>query len=93
MRVLVVGAIKILHKYCSDRTTFTKFQWLEQVASIFDPSSLAKKAFSVYHSVSLLSYFIYLFTVRDLSPEKDKIYPPTRFLLTFLLQNNEMYIE
>ena len=38
------------------------------------------------------SLFIYVFTVRDLSLETDKISTSTRFLLTFLQQNNEMYI-
>ena len=33
-----------------------------------------------------------MFMVRDLSPETDKIYPSTRLLLAFLLQNNEMHI-
>ena len=36
--------------------------------------------------------FIYLFTIRDLSLERDKIYSSTRFLLLFLLQNNETFI-
>ena len=39
-----------------------------------------------------LHLFIYLFTVRDLSLETDKIYPSTRLLLAFLLQNNNIYI-
>ena len=39
-----------------------------------------------------LHLFISLFTVRDLTLEMDKIYPSTRLLLTFLLQNNEMCI-
>ena len=34
--------------------------------------------------------FFYSFKVQVLSLETDKIYPFTRLLLTFLLQNNEM---
>ena len=40
----------------------------------------------------IIYLFIYLFTVRDLSLETDKTYPSTRLLLTFLLQNNKMFI-
>ena len=36
--------------------------------------------------------FIYLFTAGDLSLDTDKIYPSTRLLLTFILQNNKMDI-
>ena len=52
--------------------------------------------FIVGNTISLQNYedysFIYLFTVRDLSLETDKIYPSTRLPLTFLLQNNKTYI-
>ena len=42
--------------------------------------------------IASIYLFIYLFTARDLSLETDKIYPSTRLLSNFLLQNNEIYI-
>ena len=45
---------------------------------------------STYETIFI--YFFYLFTVRDISLETDNVYPSTRLLLNFLLQNNKMYI-